>query len=188
MTEQKTQHLLRELISAFVEYPEALEVDVLHYEGEVVFEVRPHKTDESALLGARGCHVRSLQFLTMKIGEANDKRYLFNLLTTDGNNRVRYPDRKSVFYDPEPARLLLLEIMKALGLPVFVSVERDEDETEKLFFIFNIVTTDPKTNRFLLDKQQFGKGEIHLIEAIGKLFWAIAKKEGVGFHLEVEKI
>jgi len=189
MSEQNIQLLLHELISSFVEHPDALVVDVMaDGPGYFIFEVTPHREDESKLLGQRGCHVRSLQFLTYRFGEAQGKKYLFNLVTTQESGGRRQADRKATLFDPEPIKRILLEIMKALELPVHVSAEQDGTTEEGyLYFVFVIKVMDPKSGKTLLGPVPFGKGQMTLTEALGTLLRAIARAEGVVFQVEVEQ-
>jgi predicted RNA-binding protein YlqC (UPF0109 family) len=188
MTEESIQLLLHELISAFIEKPEALTVDVMHEGDKVVFEVTPHRDDIAMLLGKRGDHLRSLQFVVWRIGKAQGRWYVFNMPKNDERGGSLRADFKAEAYDPELVKGILLEIMKALELPVHVGVEADgKTDDGYLFFVFTITAMEYGSRQILIAPVAFGKGTIILTEALGTLLRAIARNSGVVFQLEIAK-
>jgi predicted RNA-binding protein YlqC (UPF0109 family) len=190
---QKTLTLIRDLAAGFVEYPEALRVEAQEAEGTTAyFMLKGHDEDESKLVGKQGCHVDALAFLISAIGIVNGWVYTFRLITA--KRMMGQPEngpRDAIAYDPEPARILLARILEALSLVgATVTVGPGAGARDCLSFTFAIRVKDEYQFSILTMRHEIIRSErplsMALIEAIGTLFRAIARKDGARFRITAE--
>ena len=183
-TASDLSELVRELAGLYVGHPDKLQIRFQEAkDGSVYFAMRGTPEDDSRLIGTKGCHVDALKFLIGEIGAAQGRAFTFRLLSTPGSRGQWYPPRDVLDYDPIPARDLLRRILSALGVAEFsVEVNPGSGPRESLFFEFEVKIPDGKIAADLTIGEE---DEISVIGAIGTLFRAIAKTNGVRFQVRL---
>lgn len=187
MTTDTTQAILRDLVAAFTFHPEAIEIDSQVAAGSVYWMLRGHPDDEPVLIGKQGGHVRALTFLIQEIGKARGETHTFRLMT-EHKPRARPPmeQRSAMRFDPEPARELLVRVLQELAIGDFlVEVGPGVGERRALMFEFTITVRDQRDANVLLAHHVDEDNANSLVETLGTLFRAIAKKNGVRFEVKV---
>lgn len=202
MTEtQQLSDLLRDLAGALVDKPEAIRVATqAALDGTSYWAVKGDPEDESKLVGRDGSHVNALRLVVQEIGRANGKVYTFRLIT-DNDARARPPGnpRDVLEYDPRPARDLLCRILAELELAEFaVEVGPGAGPRNSLRFDFAVRVKEAadysellKPRRLVLREGSARAEEVAvempIVDALGTLFRAIAKRAGVRFQINVVK-
>ena len=188
-----TRDLIRDLTAAFVDHPETIRAEA--QEGEdatAYFMLKGHDDDESKLVGTGGSHVDALAFLIAAIGVANEWTYTFRLLTKGlPRETPKREQRNAISYDPEPARLLLVRILHALDFTGYeVAVSPGAGARDSLTFAFTIRPGNSDDNAVLRVPHEIELRDrtlrMALIDAIGTLFRAVARRGGVRFHVVVD--
>lgn len=186
---QKTEQLLRDLAASLVEHPEALRVaHQIAEDGSIYWAMKGHDDDEPKLVGQRGSHVDAITLLVSQIGKANGKPYTFRLITINAPiDRPKAPPRDVIDYDPAPAKNLLVRILESLEIGAFaVSVGPGPGARNSLTFVFTIGVNDI-SDFMTLTYRPDPKADETIEGALGTLYRAIAKKDGVRFFIKVEE-
>jgi predicted RNA-binding protein YlqC (UPF0109 family) len=185
-TADEVADLFRELASLYVGTPDHLQVRVQEsVDGSAYFMMRGAPEDDSRLVGNRGCHVNALAFLIEAVGRAQDRIFTFRLLTTPGSCAPWYPPKDALDYDPRPARELLCRLLSALGVPDFsVTVTPGTGPRRSLFFNFDVKIADVARAE-ALTVGETAAGSLSIVGALGTLFRAIAKQNGIRFQIRL---
>lgn len=195
-----TEQLLHDIACAFVEHPEDITIaSQPSLDGAIYFALKGHPGDEGRLVGTGGCHVDALTFLVALLGQADGDVYTFRLITRQGpRQNTPIADRHVVGFDPRPARELLLRILVELGFDeATVEVGPGSGARHALTFNFTINAGSLADYELLLSETKVvifpasdNKPEkaikMRPIEALGTLFRAIAKREGVRFSITAQ--
>lgn len=184
----KVSELLRALAGAFLAHPE--ELMVVHQEaldGACLFGMQGEKEDEPRLIGAGGTHVTAFSTLVAAMGDRRNLKWSFKLVTSPGRaNPAPNPPKDTLKHDPAPAMLLLSRVLKECLVGGFaVEISHGKGPRRDLTYAFSI---------YLLDQRDYARmvhwtepdGKMKLIEAIGTLYRAIARSQGVRYELEVK--
>ncbi len=185
-TDTKTKELLRDLVHAFTMHPGDLELEVQHADGAALWMIKGNKEDEPFLVGKGGSHVRALSFLVRCIGLARREKYTFTLITRQAP-KVRPPmePNAAIKHDPSPSQALLVRILEELAIDLFtVSVGPGSGPRNTLTFLFEIFVRDVADYN-ALTVSPFPDSSETIVGALGTLFRAIAKKNGVRFDIAV---
>lgn len=184
-TAEQVSELIRELAGLYVGSPE--ELGIRHQagkEGSVYFVMQGRPEDDSRLVGYMGCHVKALTFLIEQVGKAQGKIFTFRLLTTENGPRPNYKPRDVLDYDPLPARDILRRWLDALGVKDFsVAVNSPDGPRRSLAFDFDITIKDFARAHSLTIPN--AKEELFTIGALGTLFRAIGKQNGIRFQINL---
>lgn len=190
--ETKDVHLLlTQLLKAIIDHPEDLRIETKEFQARVEWRVRVHIDDQGKVIGKMGAHIKALQFLFACIGYATNVQYRIQVLEPEEPRRGPENDpREAMTYDTGEAEALLFELLD----DVFGNDEARitiAQSTKSLIPSFTFCI-DPVTegNRMKLETPMdwAGRGEpMTVVGAIGTLFRAYARKEGVGFMIEAAK-
>lgn len=194
------ENLIHDLAAAFVDKPEALLTSSqVALDGAIYFSLKGHPIDEGRLVGTKGCHVDALTFLLVLVGQAQDERFTFRLITRQEPRQNKpLDDRHVVSYDPERIRQLLARILDELGFDnCAVSVGPWAGAQHSLSFSFTIKPESSADYELLMKEIKaviFPATEVYaeksmtlrIVEVLGTIFRAIAKKDGVRFSIVVE--
>lgn len=189
MTPAAIQKLIVDLVGSFVERPDKVTVNVLPYMDDVCFELESHLEDESRIVGQGGSHIKALVYLVDRMGKAHSRTFVLKFVT-HGRFAGRRAQVKAVDdFDPAECLRLLIEVMKALELAVHVGVEQDgrTDNGQFLFFVFKIQALSYKVAQILFVPDDPEYSDRTVLAAIGTLYRAIARQNGVAFEIEVEQ-
>jgi predicted RNA-binding protein YlqC (UPF0109 family) len=180
-----TEELLRDLVSRFVDHPDALEIAHQVAEGSTYFVLKPHLEDEGRLIGSSGSHVRALSFFVASLGRAHRTKYTFRLLTAGEPQTRRREELDVLKHDPEPSFLLLERILDAFRVEDYdVGVSPGSGERDSLTFVFAVKVSVAWYDFFTVPGRD---NPMTIAAALGTLFRAIAKKAGVRYQINFEK-
>ncbi len=195
-----TENLIHEIASAFVDKPEALEVvSQPALDKAVYFALKGHPGDEGRLVGTGGSHVDALTFLVAMVGRATGEKFTFRLITcARPDERTTMKLNHVLTYDCTRVQSLLERVLVALGFgDVEVDVGPSKGPQFSLSFAFKLIAHEAATRERLInpvkivifpatDEKPEKAIEMRLVEALGTLFRAIARKDGVKFSIAVE--
>lgn len=181
--------LLRLLVESFIDHPNHLSVVAKDYRDAVYWEFRAHTDDHPKIVGKRGAHVHALSLLVRKIGLARETVYYFELLEPEpGRRREASPPKAVEAYDAGPARKLLEDILTELGLGQFAIevLSKPFSESGPLQYRFEIILRTEEDYAALTVPEPSNPNAT-TIGALGTLFRARARKDGVVIDLEVKR-
>lgn len=184
--------VLRDLIESYTNFPDDLLIDFKEHLGAAYFRVTVNGNDQPVVVGMKGTHIRALTKIVSAVGESRD--LLFKLTLTEPQvvagrktlPRVAIPAQ----YDIADPVVLLMRVLGELGIhEVTIDTAKDAPtrHIETPTYRFKIIV------RSLDDFARLtvptgagpdGPGET-LVGALGTLFRARAKKDGVKFDLGV---
>lgn len=194
------ENLIHDIAAAFVDKPESLEiVSQPALDKAVYFALKGDPRDEGRLVGVGGCHVDALTFLVAMMGRAAGEKFTFRLITcARPEERTSMKSNHVTNYDVAPAQRLLSRILAEIGVPdARIQVRAPEGPQFSLSFVLSIVTPYPAQRDRLLDSTKIvifpasetkseKAIEMRGVEALGTLFRAIARKDGVKMAIAVE--
>jgi predicted RNA-binding protein YlqC (UPF0109 family) len=185
-TEQTTKALLRDLAAAMTKRPDKINVEChSSVEGTVFWEMTCAPEDRGKLIGARGSHARAFAFLVAKMGAAEGERWEFKLETERGESVSEPPVARPKWHDPKPAHELLDRALAELPLRQFAVEAPRPDESDPLFFHFDIRVPDKGDRYALIGQERHGDASQSVLNALGTLFRAMGRKLGVAYQINV---
>lgn len=183
---EETKQLIRDIVASFVEHPETIEVGGDETRSSCYWIIRVHPEDEGKAVGFTGHHVKALAILVEHFGNALGMAYKLKLITVNKAAPREKERRQAHTYDPQPAQDLLYRILSAMELGAFsVNVAEDLTRRPLLAFIYEVRVLLTEDYAKLVGPQLNDRGNV--ISAIGSLFRARAKKDGVYIQLNVIK-
>jgi predicted RNA-binding protein YlqC (UPF0109 family) len=185
---RKLTDLIRAIVAGIVAKEDAIEIASQPATGSCYWMMRVAPEDDSKAIGKDGAHARALALLIDAWGRAENEVHTFRLINNE--ERIERPPDKPrdvMSFDTTPARELLSRVLSNLSLDGFaIDVGPGSGIRDTLTFMFTIrVATDADHRELLRPRNGRGR-ENTLIAAIGTLFRAIARKNGVAFELVVE--
>lgn len=188
---KETQTLLRDLTAAFVERPDALEINFSeHPSGRTYWTMKGHVGDMPRLVGKGGSHVDAIKLLVEQFGRAADLTYLFALLDADpGPSFGESAEKIATEWDPGPTVELLERVLDVLGVGEYKveSSARYSGERDKPRFDLVVHVRDDEDHKLLTVPPELNRKSQPVVTALGTIFRAIAKSEGVRISLEVRR-
>lgn len=178
------ESLLRDLAAAMVSKPDRVRVERRDpIEGETLWWLSCAPEDLGKIIGRSRSHARAFEILLEAMGSAIGEAWLFKVERVEGPIRQEPPVRRPRSHDPSEAHELLARILAQLplGSPI---IECDADSADDLFFHFDVRVGRMGETRLktLRDPQD---SDTSLEAALGTLFRAIARKNGVRYQLNV---
>src|SRR4051812_8823872 len=96
---EQAEALLRDTLNSFIAAPSDLALVVRVHEGAAYFTARPSPNDYPKVIGKSGSHIKALQFLLFKLGQAQGEIYGVNVPPNDRDApRFRSPTVKNTNY------------------------------------------------------------------------------------------
>lgn len=183
-----TTTLIRDIAAAFVDHPEQIDCRSQASEDAVYFAMRGALADEGKLVGAQGAHVDAMTLLVSEFGKSEGHTFGFLLMTTGTRtDRPKAPERQASGHSPAPAQSLMVRILERIHIGGFdVSVAFSET------YVFTIKVNALQDYIKLTVSQPFKRPsgtqqEMSIVGALGTLFRAIARKEGVRYAISVRQ-
>lgn len=177
--------LLRSLVASFVSRPEEIQIATqLAEDGACFFALKVAREDESKIVGAGGSHVDALNLLVRAFGAARSRAFTFRAITPGPPLAQKLPARDVLEHDPRPALALLNSTLGALDHHANVGVGPGSGPRNTLTFVFRIAAGADAYDALTAP---FNGSGCTIIAAIGTLFRAIAKKNGVNYVISVIK-
>lgn len=189
MTEtEQTTELIRDLVSRFVEKPEALRIAKQEAEdGACYWLLSGDPDDGGRLAGKHGVHVAALALLVYAFGIAVRRRFV--LAVDNGQRpefRAKLEPRMAKEYDAEPTLELLVRILGETALGEFdVEVSPANKVGDVLHFTFTIKVRDIR-DYMALTSPINPHSSLTLKAALSALLWAIGRKDGLTMWVEVK--
>lgn len=186
-TEQLSD-LIREIVTSYVAHHSELELDAKEVPGAVYWSLRCHADDYGKIAGKDGAHIKALQALVGRFGEAREEFHAIKLLEpAPARRRQVAPTPAAQTYDPRPARDLLCRTLTAIGMGQFVVEAKVEPNRNPkidalLFVRFDVHTRSADDYR---DVTLADGDALAPVAALGALFRARAKRDGIGVQIEV---
>lgn len=187
------KQLLHDLVAGIVSKPEAIEIGSQAAPGTCYWIMRVGPEDNSKAIGKEGSHAAALASLLAAWGEAEDEVHTFRLINSERRDAPPERIRDVVHYDPEPRRVLLERILAELALSGYVvAVGPGVGPRSTLTFEFSIRVVTEEDASVLLRPRTIkgvdGAKELPtVVAALGTLFRAIGRKDGVNFELRVAR-
>lgn len=197
----RTKALIRDLAASFTKHPEGIQLRIATAEELSIKRLPPtavlwvmygaRQEDEAVLIGKLGSHVRALSFLVRSFGMARNETHLFELITVhaprDRSAMIRNVART---HNPTPAVALLQRILAELSIGAFKVEAATAGTTEDPAFVLTINVREFVDYSALtvapFQGASSGAAET-IVGALGTLFRAIAKKNGVRYDLVVAR-
>ena len=182
------EQLLRDLVESYTLEPDRLRLEVEEHPARVNIRLRVSAADMPLLIGTRGAHSRPLVLLVREIGKNAGKFYKFDIEDPEPGECSSFPTREpATAYDPAPAVKLLERLLLAIGVGEF-RVEAREMGRERGWLRHQLVvyTRDDDDYRLLTVRPSTTDTQT-IVEALGTLFRAAAKKAGVMGGVQVER-
>jgi predicted RNA-binding protein YlqC (UPF0109 family) len=182
----KLRDLLQRIIAGFIDHPEQLEISISEVDAGVYWTIRGAADDQPKLVGRDGAHVDALGRFLYEAGRAVGEVHRLELLEPQpGDRRQRSEDHIAKNYDPEPARALLLEaLIFALGFDrISVAVQRKSEFPPS--YVFDVAVDDAEAFDRLATPRVLAGDSSSLADALGFLWRARARRDGVKFRIEI---
>lgn len=183
---EETKQLLHDIVASFVEHPESIEIAGDETRTSCYWMMRVHKEDEGKAVGFTGHHVKAVSLLMEQFGRAIRMAYKFKLITVHKGAPRDKEWRQAETYDADPATVLLYRILEAMEIGAFsVNVTPQADRLPLLSYTYDIkVLLNDDYTKLVAPQNEDG---LTVIAAIGALFRARAKKDGVFMQINVIK-
>lgn len=181
------KELLRDIVAGFVEQPNAIQIAHQQAPGSCYWMLRVAPADDPKAIGKDGTHARALATLLAAWGDADGELHTFRLLNNP--ERVeREPDkiRDVMEYNVEPRKELLERILCELGLDGF-AIRTGPGNGARDTLTFELAVNVATMRDYTRLTQPRGETGVAIEAAIGTLFRAIARKDGVNISIAVRK-
>jgi predicted RNA-binding protein YlqC (UPF0109 family) len=182
---QTAETLLRDLLVAIGCRPEAIEIaNQLKPSGACYWVFRVHAEDEGKVLGQQGSHVKALTALMMAWGRADKTNYSLRFIDrAPPGTRERPQPEEPLTYDIAPAATLLERCLSNLDLTAFCVEAGPGNDTERMLTFTLKLKLMFASDYSALVRPGNPDGETTLIGALGTLFRAIGRKDGVKIEI-----
>lgn len=186
----KRAPLIARLINGLIDQSDHLELEAVVLPRRVNWNAKVDINDAGKLIGKKAAHLYSLRVLLLLMGKRFGEEWRLTALDPDEAPRVEssVPARPRDF-NPSVAQDFLGQILDAiLAEPAAVSVVRDSDPLD---FVFVIRAKSTADYEILVTKVMVGtvykSGPIELtpVAALGTLYRAYGRQQGVNFRVEV---
>lgn len=185
----QTQDLIHDLLASFTAKPEEIAIEVKEHPGRVYWVVKACGEDTPRIVGRSGAHLKALQFLVREIGKSLDSTHSLELLDPEPGMRPDEPkEPTATSHDPSREVVLLQNLVEALGVSeskveAFLRPERLDG---RLYFDLNVWVRDDQDYK-LLTVPPSVKSKATVVEALGVLFRAGAKRNGIRINIVVKR-
>lgn len=174
-----TADFLQNVLSRIVHHPEDVQVIPTVFRGAVYWEIRANADDQPKLIGRGGTHIRALAFLVAEIGLASGEMYKLKLSEPEhGQRSPAVKPTTPTKYNPVHASKLLLDVTELIFGKDSCSITTTATGNE---FEFAIIMRDAADVPDLRTPYEADPYELTVIGALGTLWRAWAKKDGVEF-------
>lgn len=192
MTNEDTRRpLITRLINGLIDDERSLELDSVALVRRVNWRAKVDINDMGKVIGRQAAHLYSLRVLLNLMGAKFGEDWRLEVTDPDAGDRVdkgMVPAAKS--YDPRPTRDLICEIMEATGHDAFTveiqtTTKSESSPDHRLEYKFIIRPATRSDLELLLTKVTVGRVELTPVAALGTIFRAYGRQQGVSFTIEV---
>ncbi len=178
--------LIRSLVFTYIDHPDDLAITVRDFGDQVYFVMQGHSDDYRRLVGAKGAHVASLEFIVKQMGRA--RQVVHNLRLLDPEPALRrdgYPSETAEAYDTGPMAELLKSLFLACGLDEvkIVTTQEGEPRDRPLSFKFSVFTRTQDDYESITISPPRARNELSVMSALTFLLNAAGQRAGVRFNL-----
>lgn len=189
MTHDETcSPVIERLVAALVDDQRAVELDANVLPGRVNWSFRVDVNDAGKVIGRNGTHLRALQLVIERMGAATNEEWRTASQDPVGLERARRP------YAEEPRNhdagddwKLLCEVLVALGINATVTPTGSIADG----YNFQVRGDGVQDHEALLDaheaiysRNQKERDPLNVLGALGTLFRAIGRRQGVRYRIE----
>lgn len=184
--EEKAAAALERLVAALLDHPRKLEFDATRLPSRVNVRVRVDVEDAGKVIGIKGAHVKALQLVAARLGDRLGQLWA---LRVDDPEEAPRPGKKqdappAASFDPFVDVQLLSEVLACLiGLGFTCDYRRDPGSGDAWTFV--VVPAGFAEHETLVDKAP--GSEETLVAALGTLFRAVGRRQGVGYKIELPR-
>lgn len=176
---------LERLISALLDDPRKLELDANRLPRRVNWRLRVDINDAGKVIGKKGAHVKALALVVSRLGDRLGE--VWTLKVEDPEEGPRGEPRRDAsppdHFSPAADLELLSDLLACLvgrGFELDVVADGSAD------WVFRVAAATFGEHEALVDKRQDEAGET-LIGALGTLFRAVGRRQGVGYRVEIPR-
>lgn len=183
----KIKELLRDVVAGFVEQPNAIQIAHQTAPGSCYWMMRVAPVDDPKAIGKDGAHARAIATLVAAWGDAEGEAHTFRLL--NNTERVaREPDkiRDVMEYDVGPRRELLSRALSELALDGF-AIKTGPGAGVRDTLTFELAINVATDRDYALLTRPRGESGVAVVAALGTLFRAIARNDGVNIEISVRR-
>jgi len=192
MTSLETTHaLLEDLLLSLVDKEGALTLRANEHTGRIDWTVGVDINDITKIIGKGGAHMRAIRLIVDLMGRAKNPVEIWNFEHDEPEEGLRHRREdmeQPNFHDPEDDTILLSEILSAIGVDCSVAVSGAIAGG----FDFSIRPHSQAANQALLEpheaiykRWQKEREPLNLAAALGTLWRAVGKKNGVRYRVSV---
>ena len=181
----RSAELLSRLLEGLLDDPRRLELDATPLPRRVNWRVKVSFNDAGKLCGKGGEHIKSLIVLVRLLGERHGEQWILEVLDPDQGERVEnlpIPDAPA-HLPGESLRLLYELLAEILTAPAVVKVTQTGGKP--LVFNFEIRPANVQDYELLVTAVPVQRTELTPVAALGTLFRALGRQQGVSYRVEV---
>lgn len=181
--EDQRAPLIVRIIEAIIDDARSLELDTEPLTRRVNWRAKVNVNDAGKLIGKKGAHLKALRVLVGLMGQRFGEVWHVAVDDPDeGDIHEKPPIPMATDYKPAEALAFLVEILDAiLTEKPSIGVAPGVEPSEFLFVIWPTSVADFET---LVKPYNLGREEIAPIAALGTLFRAYGRQQGVNFRIE----
>lgn len=187
MNDQATD-LLRDLVAALCSKPEEARVDYIPGEGDLgAFRVKVADCDTGRVFGRDFSHLFALKFIVQRMAARARARWSLSIADRApgaGDERSEYPPPPQA-YDPEGARALLEDAVNAVISDNASVAAGNGHKPHNFVFTIRADTRDGAAELTTPFSVTGAREPLSAQSALGTLWRAIGRQEGVTFRVEV---
>lgn len=183
--EQTTGAILERLILALVDHPQDAELEAITLPSRINWRLRVNINDAGKVIGKKGAHVIALKLLIAKMGDRLGQVWDLKVIDPEEGRREVSAARLvpvSGHHSPTADAAMLDDLLEAVTGNTYAIAA---NATGAADFTFTITPNDWPAHEALVDKA--AGTEETLIAAIGTLYRAVGRRQGVGYAVEVAK-
>lgn len=184
--------MLRNLIASIVFREESIEINRDEFVGHVSWLTRVHAEDTGKIVGREGTHLKAFTLVVKESAKflGDEKLQRFKVLDPLPAAFQERSSPKAKDYNPEPAKTRLEEVLVCVGVQEFkigsTCLRPDMDGTLRFEFSIQVRTEDDYN--LLTVAPQIGNDDATVIGAIGTIFRAGARRDGIKSAVTVTRI
>lgn len=180
--EDQRAPLIVRIIEAIIDDARSLELDTEPLTRRVNWRAKVNVNDAGKLIGKKGAHLKAIRVLVGLMGQHFGEVWHVSVDDPDeGPIHEKPPIEPAANYNPALASQFLLEILETfLADAPEIGVERAGDE-----FLFVIRPRNVGDYEKLVEEYNLGREQLAPVAALGTLFRAYGRQQGVTLRIEV---
>lgn len=183
--EDQRARLICRLVESIIDNSRALELEAQPMTRRVNWRAKVNVNDAGKLIGKKGAHLKSIRVLVGLMGQHFGEVWRFDVVDPDEAEIVEkdpIAPATAALYDTRPARELLVDVLETFCAerPGIVSEVNADAE-----IVFTIQPKSVRDYETLVEGYNLGREQLTPVAALGTLFRAYGRQQGVTFRVEV---